>query len=302
MKTQPTRLVLVTNRLKLSVTEALGELKPWLQQRAQIVAEPDVSDLIEKKGCDLPEADLIIVLGGDGTILALGRYICGRSIPIVGVNFGKLGFLAEFSVQALRAHWDEIVTGRVRMTRRIMVEVMVFDQSVPDGQTGWFEQAPRRFESLALNDAVITAGEPFRTIELELTINPHVPGSASTTFTGDGVIVATPSGSTAYNLSAGGPIVSPTIDALCITPLCPHSLAFRPIVINADDAVCLRTLRANPGTHLVVDGQVLVKIEAQWRILIRRYPRPLLLVHNPRLSYWDMLAKKLHWAARPKAG
>jgi NAD+ kinase len=300
MKTDLTRVVLVTNRSKPSVAEAVSQLRPWLSERARVLVELDVAGL-GGGAADLPETDLVIVLGGDGTILALARHVVERGVPIIGVNFGKLGFLAEFSLEELREHWDLVVSGRVRMSRRLMMEVVVFDEGAEGCTVGHVGAAHRRFEGVSLNDVVITAGEPFRTVEMELGINPTGRPGSSTTFTGDGAIIATPSGSTAYNLSAGGPIVSPDLDAFCITPLCPHSLSFRPIVVSADDAVCVRMVRANAGTRLVVDGQVLVKLAARWQVYIRRHAKPLLLVHNPKLSYWDMLAKKLHWAARPKA-
>jgi NAD+ kinase len=137
-------------------------------------------------------------------------------------------------------------------------------------------------------------------IELEMTVDPKRAAGDGTTLSCDGLIVSTPSGSTAYNLGAGGPIVSPDIDALCVTPICPHSLAFRPLVIDAFGGVGIYVKRANEGTTLVIDGQIPRLISGGQRVWVTRHPRTLTLVHNPSLNYWKMLAKKLHWAARPR--
>ncbi len=294
------RVIILANKDKPPVTEALAELRPWLNQRAKIVAEPDLSLQTSGSSIPLPGSDLAIVLGGDGTLLSQAKHVVGEGIPMLGVNFGKLGFLAEFNVYQLRRHWDAIAANRCRIGKRVMLEVAAFDAQAADCSVDKVDLAHCKFTGTALNEAVVTAGEPFRIIEIELTINPETSHSSSATCAGDGVIVATPSGSTAYNLSAGGPIVSPTTDALCITPICPHSLAFRPIVVHADDCVRLRVVRANPGSHLVIDGHESVALEPNEQIWIRRYPKPLLLVHNPELSYWQMLAKKMHWAAKPQ--
>lgn len=295
----PIRVVILANRSKPQVVRALEELRPWLHERARIVAEPGQDHALGHNRLDLPEADVAIVLGGDGTLLSHARSVALRDLPVLGVNFGKVGFLAEFSLHQLRRHWDQIASGKCRMSRRLMIEVLTLASEVCEYDL----DLPSRPECLsvtaALNDAVITAGPPFRMIELELTINPSVHPTATASCIGDGMIVSTASGSTAYNLSAGGPIVSASTDALCITPICPHSLAFRPIVIGSDDTVCLRVKRANPGTHLVIDGQSARPLESGQQVYVRRHAKPLRLIHNPELNYWQMLARKMHWAAKP---
>lgn len=303
MTSQMTRLILLANKNKAPVIGALDELRPWLCERAEIVAEPELNDLAGPEAtADFPPADLAVVLGGDGTLLALAQHAVAHDLPILGVNFGKLGFLAEFNLKELQDHWDAIVADRCRTSQRLVLDVTVYDADAAACWVDRLDKPHRKFRSLALNDAVITAGEPFRMVDLEMAINPSATHHSATTCTGDGIIVSTPSGSTAYNLSAGGPIVSPDIDAVCITPVCPHSLAFRPIVINADDGVCLRVLSANEGTTLVIDGRVRVKLGVGEQVFIRRNDKPLRLIHNPRLNYWKMLAKKMHWAARPRNG
>jgi NAD+ kinase len=286
------RVVVVANTTKPMVKEALVAFLPWLAARAKIVAEyhlPTVGKQLPKK---LPAADLALVLGGDGTILALARQIVDSGIPIMGINFGKLGFLAEFTIEQAQKHWDRVIGGKSRRTRRVMLMARIFDPAKKG-------KKPREVVSaICLNDAVINAGEPFRMVEIEMAIDPSPDGGA-TTFSSDGVIVSTPSGSTAYNLSAGGPIVSPDIDAIVITPVCPHSLAFRPIVINASSLVRLTLKQANKGTRLVIDGQIAHKVKPGQIVELARHKNPLILVQNPELSYWKMIAKKLHWAARP---
>lgn len=294
------RLIILANHNKPLVTESLGGVRPWLESRAKIVAEPDITRLTPDVAATLPPADLALILGGDGTLLAQARLLADLGIPVLGVNFGKLGFLAEFSLDDLRRHWDLIVSGQCRTSRRMLLDVTVHE--VPsEGCAESPERWPAaKFESIAVNDAVITAGPPFRMIELEITIDPGPRQASAATFTGDGVIVSTPSGSTAYNLAAGGSIVSPDVDAMGITPICPHTLALRPIVVKADAGICLRVHRANEGTTLVIDGQIPQRLQSGEQVFIRRHERALLLVHNPDLSYWEMLARKLHWAVRPR--
>jgi len=293
------RVLILANREKPSVTEALARFRPWLAERSNIVAEPDIARLTRADAKTLPPADFALVLGGDGTLLAQARVTADLAVPIVGVNFGKLGFLAEFSLDDLQRHWDLIASGQARRTHRCLIEVSVF----PAGANALGPNADGvrpTYEAVAVNDAVITAGAPFRMIELELTIGLALNIPSAATFSGDGVIVATPSGSTAYNMGAGGPIVSPDLDALCVTPICPHSLAFRPIVVSASTGVSVRINYANEGTTLVIDGQLPQHVSAGELVVIRRHPCELILVHNPDLSYWKMLAKKMHWAARPR--
>ncbi len=299
--TAPLRLILLANRNKPPVVEALVSLRPWLEKRAQIVAEPDPRSLTRVLAEQLPEADLALVLGGDGTLLAQARQLVDRDIPLLGVNFGKLGFLAEFSVDTLKAHWDAIASGRCHTSRRLMMRVAVYGPEAPDCGEDPEAAPPPLFEALALNDAVITAGPPYRMIEMALMIDPATMRSSATGMSADGVIISTPSGSTAYNLAAGGPIVSPEVDAFCVTPLSPHTLAMRPLVVSATSSICVGVTRANEGTTLVIDGQVSTPLATGHQLLIRQHPKRLRIVQNPDLNYWKMLAKKMGWAARPRA-
>ncbi len=299
------RVIILANRDKPAVVEALTDLRPWLDARCDVVAEPDIKSLSNDAADDLPDADLAIVLGGDGTLLAQARHLRDRDVPLLGVNFGKLGFLAEFSVDELQASWDTIVAGRFTTTPRLMIEISVADAALADS---WpdpndpevAEHTRRRW--VGMNDAVITAGEPFRMIDIDLAIDPHNGDTTPTVISSDGIIVSTPSGSTAYNAAAGGPIIAPDLDALVLTALSPHSLAFRPIVVGAGATIHLRLRQANPGTALVVDGQKSLTLAEGEQLIIRRYARDVRLIQNPRLSFWKVLARKLRWAARPRSG
>ena len=297
------RVLILANRIKPQVVEAMRHFRPWLEDRCHIVAEPDIKTLFREAATDLPEADLAIVLGGDGTLLSQARTLVDLEIPMIGVNFGKVGFLAEFSISDVKHYWDRIIHGECRMSRRLMLDVMVYPAGTPEWGTidlVSHEVMPDPvFRSVSLNDAAVTAGPPFRMIEIELAIEPKLTKSSATTITGDGLVIATPSGSTAYNLSAGGPIVSPGIDGICISAIAPQSIAFRPIVFNASCDIWLKMSRVNEGTELVLDGQESFKMKQGQQVLIKKHPRVLKLVHNPDMNYWQLLAKKMHWAARP---
>ncbi len=281
-----TRVILIANHRKKSIAAALAQFRPWLEQRAEIVAELDAYNSAPVQNQNI---DFVIVMGGDGTMLAQARRIVDLEAPLIGINFGKLGFLAPFKLEHVQSDWDQIVSGKMPVRPRVMLQV----QSSGTGSS---------ISSLAMNDLVITAGPPFRMIQLELSINPEADSTVGTHFIGDGVIVSTPVGSTAYNLSAGGPIIAPDVDGLVITAICPQSLAFRPIVLNAQDRIVLRVHRANAGTSAVIDGQVAVPITAGSELTISAYPKRLRLMINPRTGYWKTLAKKMRWAAPPVYG
>jgi NAD+ kinase len=294
------RIWIFANQTMVQVSTALTKFRTWLEKKAVIVAEPDIETLTHDNAAELPKADLALVFGGDGTLLSQARKIVDLKVPLIGINFGKLGFLAEFTIDDVKRHWDQITHLQCPVSRRLLIELCVYDSDVPRWGNGTWSEFKPILRTVALNDVVVMAGPPYRMIDLDLAIDPKVHGSHTTQFTADGVIMATPSGSTAYNLSAGGPIISPGIDAICITPLCPHSLAFRPIVVNATSNIWLHIMRANEGTTLVIDGQDSIHIQTGQQFMIRGYEQALNLVQNPDITYWQMLAKKLNWAARPR--
>jgi len=285
------KLFIVANCEKPKVQPALDALVRDLKGRAEIVG----IDTDQNGDIDKANADAILVLGGDGTLLSTARKLHGRPIPVMGVNFGRLGFLASFTPEEFPRHLDLLLAGKLPIVRRAMLEASVIGSEVRTLDAAEVK-AKRKFCATALNDAVITAGAPFHMIELELGAN----GDEGIRYFGDGVIVSTPSGSTAYNVSAGGPIISPDVEAFCITPICPHSLSFRPVVVSSSSSVVVQAVKVNEGTTLFCDGQASTKLLAGDRVIIRRSANDVLLVENPDSQKWRGLAEKLNWASSPK--
>lgn len=287
------KVAIITNINKPKVRPALADLIPWVQKRVEVVGVETDTPLDLNK----IDVDTLIVFGGDGTLLSTARRLSGRQIPLLGVNFGRLGFLASFGPEQFTQHFDAHVQGKLPISSRSQLEASVVDADVPVRlEDNSDVSQKRRFHSTALNDAVIAAGAPFRMIELVL----GTDHDAGIRFLGDGMIVATPSGSTAYNVSAGGPILSPNIEAMCVTPLCPHSLSFRPIVVDTRSKVMIVAKRVNRGTTLFCDGQASCPIKTGDRIVVRRASSDVLLVENPDSREWRTLAEKLNWAAGPR--
>jgi len=278
------RLVIFGDPRKEGVGEAVAEFADFVKGRAKIVASYRIGNY---PAGILKKCDFAIVFGGDGSIISTARNLSQACVPVIGVNVGKLGFLAEFSVGELKEFFDDIASGKAPIERRMMLSCRVFSVSGKNKE---------RFSSVAINDVFITAGPPFRTIELKMSVDGQpIAGCVS-----DGLIISTPTGSTAYNLSAGGPILSPKMEAMVITPICPHSLSFRPIVINADSKIEVFGIRVNKGTTISIDGQVSLKLSVDDIVRVRKARSDFLIVNNPLRSQWDTLATKLSWAEKPK--
>jgi len=285
------KLFIVANCEKPRVQPALDGLLRDLKARSDVVG----IDTDQNSDLSKVNADVILVLGGDGTLLAAARRLHGRAIPLMGVNFGRLGFLASFTPEEFPRHLESLLAKKLPIVPRAMLEASVIGKEVATLAPADVV-ANRKFSATALNDAVITAGPPFHMVELELGAN----GDQGIRYFGDGVIVSTPSGSTAYNVSAGGPIISPDVEAFCITPICPHSLSFRPVVVSANSTVVVQAVRVNDGTTLFCDGQASTHLIAGDRVVIRKSPNDVLLVENPDSQKWRGLAEKLNWASSPK--
>jgi NAD+ kinase len=287
------RIYVVANLSKPAVAEAIEPLRRWLEPRAQLAGVE--SDCQENLAAI--DADLILVLGGDGTLLSVARRLGGKPIPLMGVNFGRLGFLASFTPENFRQYLDQYITSGLPTSRRQMLEASVVPSGAP---CQWGDEHAvarhRKFVATALNDAVVTAGSPFRMIELSVSAD----SDTGVRYFGDGIIISTASGSTAYNVSAGGPIIDANVEAFCITPICPHSLSFRPVVISSRSTVVIVARRVNAGTTLFCDGQATSALCAGDRVVIRRSPHDALLVENPSAREWHSLAEKLNWAAGPR--
>jgi NAD+ kinase len=287
------RVFVVANLDKPRVRPALDELRPWLEKSAELVG-------IEEDGRhDLTKAnaDLILILGGDGTLLSVARRLEGQQVPLMGVNFGRLGFLSSFTPQNFRRYLERYLAQGLPVRHRQMLEVNLLPPGMPYDRNQHDECCKTsRFTATALNDAVITAGPPFHMIELEISADSE----GGIRYFGDGVIVSTSSGSTAYNVSAGGPIISADVEALCITPICPHSLSFRPVVVSSQTTVRILASKVNEGTTLFCDGQAMAKLGKGDVVVVRRGKFDALLVEDPDAREWRSLAEKLNWAASPR--
>jgi NAD+ kinase len=290
------KIALVPNPNKADAVNAATRLLTLLSPRPDIEAVVLLAPSHDELQNSRP--DLIVVLGGDGSILGTAQSLGEINVPVAGINFGKLGYLAAFSLEQFLHHLDALLAGRLPSTRRLMLKASIYkrlriaDDPLPED----FHNLPPRVQGLALNDVVINAGDPFRMVELTVRIDGH----ATTTFRSDGVILSTASGSTGYNLSAGGPLLSPDVEAMVLTPICPHSLSFRPVVLSAASTVVILPCRLNPGSKVTFDGQMTHPIADDEVLVITRAPTPLTLLENPATTHWQMLARKLHWAQNPR--
>ncbi|MBC8379388.1 MAG: NAD(+)/NADH kinase [Planctomycetes bacterium] len=277
------KVILFCDTNRPNASEAVEQFLDFAGNKVDVLAN------CFETGCDLDtlrQADYAVVFGGDGTILGAARQLCQSKVPVIGVNVGKLGYLAEFSIQELQQQFERISSGDVFIEKR-----MIMDCAVRRGDEVVFR-------STAVNDAVIAAGAPFNMIEMKLTVQKEKLAVCI----GDGIIVSTPTGSTAYNLSAGGPIVSAGLSAIVITPVCPHSLSFRPIVINADNQIAIEMVRMNDQTTLLLDGQVQQELGLGDIIEIQKHDGQFLVVNNPMRTQWETLVGKLNWAGKPRYG
>lgn len=271
--------------------ETLCKLTEWLTARGiTLIGGPAVDrERIEHEtGCvievipdeELPQkVDLILVLGGDGTMIATARMLGDCEVPVIGVNYGGLGYLAEFRIEELFTALESILTGDYKLEKRVMLAVEL-----------------RRGEELVsrtrvLNDVVMNKSALARIIQIETYLNDQFVNS----FRADGLIVSTPTGSTAYNLSAGGPIIFPTMNAVVITPICPFTLSNRPIVVPDDSVIEVRLMTEKEDVALTLDGQVGFPIQARDRVVIRKSNTTFNLVQPKNRNYFDLLRDKLRW-------
>jgi len=243
-------------------------LKKEIAGRAKIVPEKKV----------LMDSDMIIALGGDGTILRTARFVGIHEKPILGINLGKLGFLAEVSLDELEECFVDIVAGRYIVEERMMLQAKA---------TG----LPPTF--VALNDIVIDKYGTSRVMNIETYVNKDYLA----TYAADGIIVSTPTGSTAYSLANGGPIVTPDCRAMTIGPICPHTLTARPVIVPEDSAITVKIAAAANNVHVTADGQLEKLFDVPLSITISKAPFRARLVRRPNTNYYDILRKKLNWGS-----
>lgn len=267
----------------------LRTLVAWLRDHGrEVLLDQEAAGICPEVGPGLPRsevaatADLVIVLGGDGTLLSVARLIGSREVPILGVNLGGLGFLTEVTLDELFPTLEAVLRDQYSLSRRLTLTVRVLRGG----------ELVASFE--ALNDAVINKTALSRIVDLET----HVNGEYVATFRADGLILSTPTGSTAYCLAAGGPIIYPTLPALVIIPICPHTLTNRPLVVP--DSAVVEIMQGSEGedVHLTVDGQVGVDLRYRDVVAVQRSTRSIALVKSPKLNYFDLLRTKLKWGER----
>lgn len=285
----PSAITDVAVCLKPSQPQAAGTVRgvvKWLTDRGlRVRGDEEVAAFTGEAAAPrealVATAQLVIVLGGDGTLLSVARATGERGVPILGVNLGTLGFLTEITLDELFAALDRVLRGDFVVEPRMRLDVRA--------QRGGEELA----SFLALNDAVLTKADLARMIDLET----RAGGVVVTTYHADGLIVATPTGSTAYSLSAGGPILLPELEAFVLTPICPHTLTQRPIVLPEDAEIEIR-VRSRVEAQLTVDGQQGIVLREDDVVSVRRSAHPVHLVVSPFRSRFDILREKLGWGAR----
>jgi len=279
-KSRIPKLVIFGDPQKGEVARIIKDFEDFAKDDAEIIASCNINECSFQI---LKEVDFAVVFGGDGSIISAARYLSSSRVPVIGVNLGKLGFLAEFSFEEIKKSFSQIISGKAPVQERMILGCRVL------------RNGKEKFHSTAINDVFVSAGAPFRMIELKISVdNQPLAGCMS-----DGLIISTPTGSTAYNLSAGGPILSGNMEAMVITPMCPHSLSFRPIVINAESKVEVFGIRVNKGTTVSVDGQVSMKLSVDDIVSVQKEENSFLIVNNPIRTYWETLVTKLNWAEKP---
>lgn len=279
-----TTVGLAVNRGKPNARVVARELLYLLEKRgATVLIQSDIAEQLGRPDIALPllefpdKTDIVFVLGGDGTLLGIARKFARHHIPILGFNLGHLGFLSEAEPDSLEDAVEKVLNGEYTVEERMMLETVV----VREGR--------KLEQSCALNDVGIAKGSFSRLITSTLYVDDTYLG----TYSGDGMIVSSPTGSTAYSLSAGGPIVSPNIDVLLVTPICPHSLNARPIILSPDDQLRIRVDATHQDIGLTIDGQLGFKLKVGDIIQVSRAAYSTLLVKWKESSFFEVVRKKL---------
>jgi NAD+ kinase len=277
---------IISRPRRSNLSEVVPPLLPWLAERGIHVAydqetASSLADPSEGRSREQVAAasDLLLVLGGDGTLLAAARVAAPRGIPILPINMGSLGFLTSFMLEELYPALEDILAGRLTISERVMLHAeLQRGDKILDKQT-------------VLNEVVINKGALARMIELELSIDRHFVCR----YRADGLIVASPTGSTAYSLSAGGPIVHPSVESFIITPICPHTLSDRPVVVGDTSIIEVKLSAGTESVFLTLDGQKGIPLQATDRVRVSRAQQLLKLIQTPNKSYFEILRNKLKW-------
>lgn len=273
------KIILLGDISKKKIRETITELEPLFRKKSHL-SVIDISDEDELKNVS---ADLAFVFGGDGTILSASRKLYDKQIPLIGVHLGKFGFLAELTLQDINDSLERICSGEYVVSQRMLLTCKVIRCNQVINET------------VGLNDAVISRTSLSRLISIKLYVNEKIV----TTYSCDGLIVSTPAGTTAHSLSAGGPIVTPDMEAFAITPICPHTLSNRPLVVSGSSKIEMEQISESKGIGLTVDGQVYFDVKAGDRVVIEKAEKKLQLIDTQTRTFYDVLREKLNWRGQP---
>jgi NAD+ kinase len=273
------KIILLGDISKKKIRETITELEPLFRKNSHL-SVIDISDEDELKNVS---ADLVFVFGGDGTILSASRKLYNKQIPLIGVHLGKFGFLAELTLQDINDSLERICSGEYVVSQRMLLTCKVIRSKQVINET------------VGLNDAVISRTSLSRLISIKLYVNEKIV----TTYSCDGLIVSTPAGTTAHSLSAGGPIVTPDMEAFAITPICPHTLSNRPLVVSGSSTIEMEQISESKGIGLTVDGQVYFDVKAGDRVVIEKAEKKLQLIDTQTRTFYDVLREKLNWRGQP---
>lgn len=270
------------------ILDTLHLLRQYLvQHEYEVLLDPYAGEALNMPAMEQEElatsVDLVVVVGGDGTLLSAGRICARHNVPILGINLGRLGFLVDISPDDLIIQLRQILQGEYHEEQRglLYAEAYRNDECLGSGQ--------------ALNDVVLHARNQVRMIEF----TTHIDGNFVNTQRSDGMVISTPTGSTAYSLSSGGPILHPDLDAIVLVPVCPHTLSHRPIVINKDSKIQIQlAAQCSVGSRLSFDGHYDIDLESGDLVVIRSFESKLRLLHPTTYDYYHILRTKLHWGVQ----
>ena len=282
------KISIIANPRKKKIYPVLKKLIPWLKRKGvEVFISNEIAREIKgvKSGYSRQAvvncADILIALGGDGTLLEAVRLLKGKDIPILGVNAGGLGFLTEVTLEEFYPLLEDVLKGKFDTEERAMLEV-----SLPGETKNFF----------SLNDVVITRGAFSRILRLKLYIEKEL----ANVYLSEGLILAAPTGSTAHSLSAGGPIVHPELKVIVISPICPHAMTNRPLIIPGDKEIVVELDKEKVEVSLTIDGQVWKSLAPGQKIRIKMAKNVVRLIRNPGKSYFEVLRQKLHWKGATK--
>ncbi|NUO09250.1 MAG: NAD(+)/NADH kinase [Candidatus Brocadia sp.] len=276
------KILILGDLSKKKISDTISRLKPWLEKH--VTAE--ILDLSKEKKFEKPGAEIAVVFGGDGAILSTCRGLGKKQIPIVGVHMGRFGFLAELMEKDVCISLEKIFIGNYQIRKRLLLFCRV-------------ERAGKLIsESMGINDAVISRSSLSRLVSIKLNID----GEDVATYRADGLIISTPLGSTAHSLSAGGPLLTPGLNAFIIVPICPHTLTNRPLVVSGDVKIEMEILSQLSGTGFTVDGQVFTEVEMGDRVKVERSDIEVQLIDTGTRTFYGVLREKLNWGGQPNYG